>query len=253
MIHPQVVKLLHATSKDELTDSAQKDMIGNITALKLNSIMFMSTFGEMTILHHNTKIGGDLLCPQAEHFGLFGHEKVATPFKFKPKSILKINEIDAPSWAIIQAIQTPADLEAARDITPNLRHFTSAIAIPPYLTQALMNLQGPSASEVYMEVLRVSEIFDSEKEDSVPPSTEINKDILTYLWGVHKNLIEPVSTSPHVSSTITNLVKAIHMQNLHTKATPTPTVQFEDLTGPPRVMDQMNARLGQLVSNSIMN
>lgn len=66
--HPQVVKLLNATSKDELTDSAQKDMIRNITALKLNYIMFMSTFGEMTILRHNTKIGGDLLCPQAEHF-----------------------------------------------------------------------------------------------------------------------------------------------------------------------------------------
>ena len=38
-IHPQVVKLLSAESKDELTDSEQKDMIGNITALKLNSIM----------------------------------------------------------------------------------------------------------------------------------------------------------------------------------------------------------------------
>ena len=46
MIHPQVVGLLHVASKDELTDSAQKDMIGSIHALKLNSIMFMSTFGE---------------------------------------------------------------------------------------------------------------------------------------------------------------------------------------------------------------
>ena len=252
-IHPQVVKLLCAKSKDELTDSEQKDMIGNITALKLNSIMFMSSFGEMTILHHNTKIGGDLLCPQAEHFGLFGHDTVAMPFKFKPESILKINEVDSPSWATIQAIQTPEDLETARDITPNLRHFPSAMAIPPYLTQALMSLQGPSASDVYMEVLRVSTEFDREKEDSVPPSTEINKDILPYLWGVHNKLIEPVSISPHVSKTITNLVDDIHSQNLHSKPTPPPRVHFEDLTGTPQVMDQMNTRLGQLVSNSIMS
>ena len=39
MIHPQVIGLLHAASKDKLTDSAQKD-------LKLNSIMFMSTFAK---------------------------------------------------------------------------------------------------------------------------------------------------------------------------------------------------------------
>ena len=94
MIHPQVVGLLHAESKDELTDIARKDMTGNITSLKLN-LMFLSTFGEMTILHHNTQIGGDLLCPHAEHLGILGHDKVATPFKFKPESIFKINEIDA--------------------------------------------------------------------------------------------------------------------------------------------------------------
>ena len=67
-IHPQVVKILHATSENELTASVQKETIGNSTALKLNSIMFLSTFREMTILHHNTKIRGGLLCPQAEHF-----------------------------------------------------------------------------------------------------------------------------------------------------------------------------------------
>ena len=100
-VHTQVVQLLSAESKEDLSDSEQKDMMGNITALKLNSIIFLSTFGEMTILHHNTKLGGDLLCPQAEHFGLFGHDKVEIPFKFKPEALLKINEIDAPSWATI--------------------------------------------------------------------------------------------------------------------------------------------------------
>ena len=59
----------------------------------------------MTILHYNKKIGGDLICPHAEHFGIFGYDKVATPFKFKPESILKINEINAPSWPTVQAIK----------------------------------------------------------------------------------------------------------------------------------------------------
>ena len=96
-------------------------------------------------------------------------------------------------------------------------------------------------------------MVDTEKEDSVPASTEINKDIITYLWGVHNDLIAPVPISSHVSSTITNLVKEIHSQNLHTKPPSKTAVRFEDLTGPPKVMDEMNARLGQLVSNSIMS
>ena len=130
-IHPQVTKLLNVTTNDALSATEQKEMMGNITALNLNSIMFKSTFGDMTILHHNTKVGGDLLCPNIEYFGLFGQGAVAMPFKFKSTALLKVNEIDSPSWATIQAIATPADLTAARDATPNLRHFTSAIVIPP--------------------------------------------------------------------------------------------------------------------------
>ena len=251
-IHPQVAKLLQVTTNEELSATAQKEMMGNITALKLNSIMFKSTFGEMTILHHNTKVGGDLLCPDAEYFGLFGQGKVAMPFKFKPTSILKVNEVDSPSWDTIQAIKTPDDLTAARDATPNLRHFTSAIAIPPYLTQALMSLQGPSVADIFMEVLRVLALFDTEKEESVPQTSETNKDILSYLWGVHNDLIESVPTSPHVSSTITKLVKEIHSKSLHTTPTPSATVDLTDPTRD-RYFDQMNARLGTLVSNSIMS
>lgn len=86
-------------------------------------------------------------------------------FKFKPTSLLKVNEIDFPSWATIQVTKTLEDCEVARDAISNLRHFTSAITIPPYLAQAHMSLQGPSASEVYMEILQVSEVFDTEKED----------------------------------------------------------------------------------------
>ena len=95
--------------------------------------------------------------------------------------MLKINEIDAPSWATIQAIKTPENLAAARDTTPNLHYVTSANTIPPFLAKAFMALQGPSATDVFVEVLRASADFDAQKEASVPASTEINKDILAYL------------------------------------------------------------------------
>ena len=133
--------------------------------------MFQSTFGEMMILHHNTKIIGTLLSPSTEHFGLFGHEKHAIPFKFKPESILKVNDIETPSWATIQAIKNPEDLEVARDATPNMRHFTSAITIPPFLTKELITMQAPSPADVYMKILQVSEDFDKDKADTVPAST----------------------------------------------------------------------------------
>jgi len=155
--------------------------MGNITALKLNSIMFLSTFGEMTILHHNTKLGGDLLCRQAEHFGPFVHDKVALPLKFKPEALPKINKIDAPIWATIQTIKNSENLAEARDATSNLCHFTSKIAIPPFLITALMAPQGPSVADVFVEVLRASTEFNAQKEASVPASTEINKNILAYL------------------------------------------------------------------------
>lgn len=66
----------------------------------------MSTFGEKIILHHNTKIGSDLIHSQAEYFRLFGHNKVAISFKFKPMSLLKVNEIDPPSGATIEATKS---------------------------------------------------------------------------------------------------------------------------------------------------
>ena len=39
-IHPDVIKLLQVNSKDELSESARKEVIESITDLNLNSIMF---------------------------------------------------------------------------------------------------------------------------------------------------------------------------------------------------------------------
>ena len=235
LIHPQVVKLFDINSKDDLTESARKDMISSITDLKLNSIMFQSTFGEMMILHHNTKIGGSLLNPNTEHFGLFGHEKQAIPLKFKPESILKVNEVETPSWATIQNVTTTEDLNAARDANPVLCHFTSAIAIPPFLTKELISMQAPSPADVYMKTLQVFEDFDRDKAESVRDSTAISETILTYLWGVHHNLITPVATSPHVSPQITQSVINSHRENITLPPHPRKPTSKTSQPPPPRL------------------
>ena len=130
LIHPEVIKLLKVNSKDELSESAQKEVIESITELNLNTIMFKNTFDEMVILHHNKKIGGGLLNPKTEHFGLFGGGTTAHPFKYKPSSILTINEVECPAWGTIEAIKSPKDLEAACDANPTIRHFPNAVSLP---------------------------------------------------------------------------------------------------------------------------
>ena len=84
LVHPEVVNLLSVKSGNNLTESARKDMMGSIIDLKLNYVMFKSIFD-------------GLLTPSVEHFDLFGNGKVATPFKFKPTSILQVNEVECHS------------------------------------------------------------------------------------------------------------------------------------------------------------
>lgn len=156
LIHPRVIKLLNVNSKEELTESARKEKMSSLTDPNLNAIMFKSNCHKTAILHHNSKVGGGLLNPTINHFGLFGCGKIATPFKFKPTSILKINKIDAPSWDTIKSIKNKEDLQAARDATPNIHHFTSAIATPLFLAKALIAMEASGASDIFMEALYVS-------------------------------------------------------------------------------------------------
>ena len=252
LIHPEVIKLLHVTSKDELSESAHKDRIEKITEVKLNSIMFQNTFDEMIILHHNTKIGGGLLNPTVEHFGLFGGGTTAIPLKYKPMSILTINEVESPAWDTIKAIKTPEDIEAARDANPTIRHYPNAVSLPPFITKALLPLESPTAADMFMATIEAANEFDKNKEDTVPSATESLKEILPYLWAAHHKKIGTVETSPHISKEIARKSTLFHNTEILTIPLPSKPIQVEDLTGPPRVIDQMNTRLGQLVSNSIM-
>ena len=208
----------------------------------------------MIVLHHNLTIGGGLLTPSVEHFDLFGNGEVATPFKFKPTSILQVNEVECHSWKTIKAIKTRAHIESSKYASPNIKHFTSAMAIPPYLTQSIISLQAPFVAGIFLETLKVAAAHNKDKTASVPTYTESLKEIIVHLWTAHHGHIKSVKTSPHVSPAISKLVNKLPKEYiLSSKLDPKPrSAHIKDLIGPPTVMDQMNARLGQLVSKSIM-
>ena len=212
--------------------------------------MFKNTFDEMTILHHNTKIGGGLLKPKVEHFGLFGGGTTAIPLKYKPTSILTINDVERSAWHTIKAIQITEDLEASRDANPMIRHFPNAISLPPLITKFLILLEAPTVAEMFMSTLEAAIDFEKDKADTVPSATEILKDIIPYLWAAHHKQIDTAKTSPHISKDISAKTVSLHNNKILTIPVSSPIqINVEDLTGPPKAMDQMNARLGQLVSN----
>ena len=205
LIHPEVIKLLKVNSKDELSESARKEVIESITDLNLNTVMFKNTFNEMVILHHNKKNGGGLLNPKTKHFGLFGGGTTAHSFKYKPTSILTINEVECP-----RAIKSPEDLEAARDANPMIRRFPNAVSLTSFLTQAIINLESPTAADMYIAALTAVEKIDDIKTDRSPSATESLKKILPYLWAAHHKMVSTVETSPHISKAVANMSASLH-------------------------------------------
>ena len=143
--------------------------------------MFKNTFDEMIILHHNTQIGGGLLKPKVEQFGLFGGRKTVTPLKYKPTSMLTINEVESPAWDTIKAIQTSEDLEASRNANPTICHFPNTVSLLPFITKALIWLKAPTAVDVFMATLEAANDFEKDIADTVPSATENLKDIIPYL------------------------------------------------------------------------
>ena len=105
-IHPDVVKLFEAKTNDQLTAIECKSTIDSFTNINTNAMLFQSPFEEMIMLHHNSKIGGNILNKTKEYFGLFGDNKTAIPQKLRPSSILKIFEVETPCWDTIKSITT---------------------------------------------------------------------------------------------------------------------------------------------------
>ena len=111
--------------------------MGYIMNLNLNVIIFKSPLDDMIILHHTNKIGGDILNKSTEYFGLFGEGKIIIPQRFKPESILKINEIEGPSWDTFKITKTVDNLEGAKDSNPAVMHYMNAVSPPPFTNPSI--------------------------------------------------------------------------------------------------------------------
>ena len=130
-IHNSVTDLFKVTTNDEITEDARAKMLDSAIGLKVNAVLIKSPMDdEMMLIHQISKVGGDLLNPTLEYFGLTGFGTSATPVRFTPKSILTINEVECPCWATINAVSDEDSLTAAQDATPSLSYYTSAISIP---------------------------------------------------------------------------------------------------------------------------
>ena len=90
-VHNYVVDNFKVSMSNALLVNDRTNMLDNVIALKVNAILVKSPMeDEMTLIHQLSKVGGDLLYPKVEYFGLSGFGEKAIPIRFCPKSILMI-------------------------------------------------------------------------------------------------------------------------------------------------------------------
>ena len=94
-------------TNDELSKDACTKILKNIIVLNVNVFFMESPMrDDMMTIHQISKIGGDLLNPKVEYFGLSGFFPSTVPIRFCSRYILAISEVNAPSWATINSITT---------------------------------------------------------------------------------------------------------------------------------------------------
>lgn len=72
LIHTEVVELFKVKSTDEIEEKARKKMMKILTNLNKDTILLKyHVSNEMVLLHHVSKVGGDLLNKDEERFCLF--------------------------------------------------------------------------------------------------------------------------------------------------------------------------------------
>ena len=238
-IHKEVVDLFKVTDANELDESSRQKMIDSAKDLPLDAFIIKSPVDEsIQVLHHCSKIGGDLLNKESIYFSLYGAEFTAIPVVFKPKSILTIAKVDCPSWTTLQAIKTKTDFlnAAPAAARPKSMFLTNGIPIPPFLTAAIIGLDCAPVYNVFMACQAAAKAFDKENKDdaTVPESTETMKVILTFLWAAHHNKIASVATQPSARPEIVQKLSELHLAFLTTDATP-PKNNGVDLTKNPSV------------------
>ena len=115
-VHTDFTELFKIQAADPLTEDTSAKMMATVTNLEANAIMFKPPLdNEMTILHHVSMIGCNIIIKTVEQFGLCGSGKIATPAKFKPAGIIAANEVEVPCWDTLKKVKTVEEVESARD------------------------------------------------------------------------------------------------------------------------------------------
>ena len=112
MVHVDIVKLFKITTADALSNNATAKIILDVTNFKSNAIILTFPLNdEMLVIHHITTTGDTIIDRAVKHFGIFGGDKIAIPFKLNPTGILAINEAKVPSWENLKRGNTTVEVE----------------------------------------------------------------------------------------------------------------------------------------------
>ena len=225
-------------------------MIASLAALDSNAIMIRSPIdNDMMIVHHVATIGGTIVNRNVEHFGLFGAGAQATPLKFKPKSILTINEVEVPSWDTLKKATTTEEVAAARDVNGTATFLASAMPIPPFLTSALISIHPLSAAKAFVVVCQAAAEFEANKPAEVPSTIPTLKLILPYLWAADHDLISSVPTAPAYATAVINKATSLHTLHIAKPIVtfnPTRNNTSNDVSryAAPSILEKINGKLG---------
>ena len=195
--------LIKVTTTDKVPEDLRAKKLEDVIALKVNSLRCRSHMdNEMVLLHQISKVGGDLLNPRVEYFGLSGFVKSTVPVKFCPESILIINEIESPGLDTLKAVTKPVSLNGTRDANPEPEFYTSAIPLPPFITKVIVPYWAPSAEDIFFLCLETCTKYAAAKEAADHPASTTVKFLLPYLWAANLEDIAAVPTSTQISQKI---------------------------------------------------
>ena len=78
---------------------------------------------------------------------------------FTPKYILTLDEVEALRLATIKAITTPAGLTSTRDVNPMVTFLISAITLLPFIIEAIVPYNAPTAEDIFFLCLEAGEKY----------------------------------------------------------------------------------------------
>ena len=252
-IHNEVTDLFKVKPEhldgNELKEDIMEKMLVSITDLPLDTMATVCPVTDnIEILHHTTKLGGDILNKEVIYFSLTGKGKTAVPVIYKPKSILKLAEVQCPTWTQLNAVKDEKELDEA-PVGRTKTRFTSCISISPIFAAAIMELEEPSPGKAYLKVMEVASQETSNPENSLgsEPATTSLKVLLPFLWAAKKELIHPVAKLCSFDPKVKAKVEELHNM-LHKEPTARPTQTNEDST-----LARVSQSLDRIVERNLMN